>query len=774
MRSLLANPQGDTAHVADLVPFFVGGTLDDAERSMVVAHLDDCAACRETWRAWQAIAEATRMLTVGSPVPSRLPEAVRAAIDIRGPGSPRPTARTTRRQRTAAALPHPLTPLIGRHRELAELGAFLGNSEVRLLTLVGPGGVGKTRLALVAAELAARDFGDGVCFVDLTGVVDPALVPAAIAQALGVASPTDRPVEESLIEHLIAWNLLLVLDQFEHLLEGVRFVRQILAVCSEIVVLATSRERLGVYGEHVYRVDPLSLPDAARPATVSEVAGSEAVQLFVERARIAHPAFALTDANAADVAAICGRLDGLPLAIELAAARIGMLSPAALRARFDSSVQLTPAGWDRPTRHQTMRDAIAWSYHQLTPSEQAGFRFLAVFAGGFTRGAAASILKSVLPPSVVTDVLTSLSDKGVMRRTAGLDGNPRFTMPDIVRQFGIEQLLSNGEEEAVRWAHAGYVLALAERAAADRNGMPRVDWLSKLDAEAANIQSALQWCVAQGEGGGQTALRLCKAVWPLWQAHGHNAEASLWLRRAVDGTNEANPQLLAEASLLLGHSLRRESAADAAAYYRQSLELFRRAGDARGEASACDALQMLGITPSVTIQSPPEPTGPASRLQSDWRSLSPREWQVLCLIAGGRRDREIAGELGIPVRTVTTLVTRILGKLMNANLSHDRTGAAAYVVSHGLCDSAMTGTGEGTAPSQPTTPAPASGLSDRERQILCLIVEGLTDRQIGTRLGVRVTTVATFEARIIGKVGVENRAAAAAYAVRHGLCRDER
>ncbi len=411
---------------------------------------------------------------------------------------------------TRAALPLALTSFLGRETELDEVTALLRRA--RLVTLTGPGGVGKTRLALRAAAGALDEFPDGLSFVDLAPLRDPAQIPAAIAQALGWPDSSGAPLMTTLSAALRGRRLLLI-DNVEHVREGAGVVAELLSACDELRVLATSRTPLRLPGEHEYPVPPLPVPDA-NDAGPEAALRSEAVQLFVERARSVRPDFRLTAANTAAVAAICRRLDGMPLAIELAAARVKLLPPAALLARLQHSLALlTGGGPSVPPRQRTLRDTIAWSYDLLSAEEQALFRRLAVFAGGWTLEAAEAVC-SLDGALNVFDGLASLVDQSlVVQHEVG--GEARFTMLTTLQEFALERLAAAGERSALRARHAAYYRELAVQAHTQRWRSGRVveAMLRPLDPERGNLLAALSW--AQTDGTADEALVLAGAL-GLW------------------------------------------------------------------------------------------------------------------------------------------------------------------------------------------------------------------------------------------------------------------
>ena len=507
----------------------------------------------------------------------------------------KPAVRATARVTQTYDLPSPLTPFIGRDREVEEVREKLLRPDVRLLTLTGPGGVGKTRLCLEVASQVRDQFVDGVCLVALASLSDSALVPSAIAQALRIKQGVGQSVIEALEQDLRDRKLLLVLDNFERLLEAGPSLARLLAACMRLKVLVTSRVVLSLQGEHNYEVPSLMLPPTGDRPSPEELGRYEGIRLFIQRAQAANPRFTITTDNAPALVELCWRLDGLPLAIELASARTKVLPLEAMLARLGDRLGLLTGGArDLPDRQRTLRATLDWSYDLLSAAERSLFARLAVFMGGWTLEAAEAVC-DLGDEAEVFERTSALVDKSLVQQR-GIDGHePRFTMLETVREYALERLEESGDLERLRRRHTAYFLKLAEEEErASRGPLQRV-WLDRLETEHDNFRAALSWSLTS-QGNTEMGLRLTGALSHFWYVREHHSEARAWLQRALElgsGTTSARANVLVGAGRLAWFQgeLRRGNA-----LLEESLALYRDLGDDAGTAFTLLVLGRIAVS----------------------------------------------------------------------------------------------------------------------------------------------------------------------------------
>jgi predicted ATPase/DNA-binding SARP family transcriptional activator len=501
----------------------------------------------------------------------------------------------------SAATPNNLQPqvdtILGRGDEVANACAQLRRPSVRLLTLLGPGGCGKTRLALQIASELLVDFPDGVWVVDLSSVRDPLLVTSAIGRSLGIAQPADEHSHLERVEEVIGQQqLLLVLDNFEQVIDAGESVANLVAGCPNLKVLVTSRSPLHVRWEHEYIVPPL--PEApSLQVSADVIANSPAVALFIRRAQAVRAGWRLSDESVASIAALCNRLDRLPLAIELAAARTKLFTPEAMLARIDKRFEVfTTQGRDVPERHRGLRMAIDWSYELLSEVERAAFRQLAVFAGGCTLEAATAVCAdSAGQEGLVLHTLDALIDKSLLRVEFQRDGEPRFFMLETIREYALERLTESGELTVGLERQANWCLELAESAEPDLSGRDQLSRLDQLEREHQNLRAGLRWSF--GDGDRLRGARLAAALARFWEMHGYLQEGREWLRQALLVRQGLSPDHCAKLCQVAGHvSFLCSEYAEARALLEEGLGLSRRAGDTSGEVKILINLALVTLT----------------------------------------------------------------------------------------------------------------------------------------------------------------------------------
>jgi predicted ATPase/transcriptional regulator with XRE-family HTH domain len=579
-----------------------------------------------------------------------------------------------------ASLPRPLTALVGRKHAVTVLTEWLSLSDVRLLTLTGPGGVGKTRVALAVAAMLGAHFPDGVYYVELASISDPTLVPSAVAQQLGVREIPGKTLSDQIVSRLQSKNALVILDNFEHVLPAGTFVADVLTACPQVTILATSRAPLRVRGEREWPLAPLELPDEAETQTSTDAAETDAVQLFVQRAREVRPEFALTDANAAAVVGICHRVDGLPLALELAAARLKVLTPEALLLRLEEHrlPLLIDGAQDLPARQQTMRETVAWSYDLLNAPEQALFRRLAAFAGGWTVEAAEAVAMGHGKVGVL-DGLTALMNGSLVRHRQGTTTEPRFEMLETVREYGLEQVVAHGEGAATREAHDAWLLDVVRQAGPGLLVEDHAAWLARLDDELANMRAGLAHAIDRGSV--DTALEIAAVPWLYWFESGRTNEGRSWLDRAL---------VNADAASLPVRAMGRFAAASLAAtqgdygpanvFFEASLADWTKLGDKQGVARtrhgmATAALELNDDKRAARLldQVLPEYGTPRTSADAAWVALAVTH--RACAYSGlGEHDRAIAlGEQAVAMqREAGSQIGAALGVTFLADFALER------------------------------------------------------------------------------------------------------
>jgi predicted ATPase/DNA-binding CsgD family transcriptional regulator len=760
-----------------------------------------------------------------------------------------------------ASRPASLAPLIGREAELAFVRSALAQPDLRFLTLTGPGGIGKTRLALELAAELASEYEGGAHIVYLGDLVDPELVLPAIAQTIGLPGSGSSPIADGLRAKLVSAKMLLTLDNLEQVAAVAPELARLLDACPGVKILATSRRPLRVAGEQILAVPPLQTPDPSRLPSLDELRQIESIQLLMQRARAANPGFKVTTANAPDIAAICTRLEGLPLAIELAGLRLRILSPAALRKRLATPLKVVAQDDPNlPQRQRSLRDSLTWSEDLLSPANRTIFRRLSVFPGGFDAAAAEVVCggpaNGEMLTAQVVDALEDLAGFGLLSREF-VGGEPRFTMPETIREFALERLEASGEAETMHRRHAGFLLALAEDAAPALLGPDQETWLARLDRERHNLRAAGRWTLANDRA---QSLRLAAALWRNWYMRGHVQEGRRWLERALaagaeastiarvralnglgvivcaggdlerarelqdasramaleigdswgvaaaqgdraiieflQGGNVARVREATEDVLLQFRALgdrysegvalialgniacRQQDFAEATSKFQEALTIARESGDSHAE-ELC--LSNLALTARLEGDVDRAATHYLEALKLAYRLNRP-EGLLYCLAGIGgvqvaQKRFEPAARLLGAAAGLADVVETPLQPLEQEQFDRD-TAEARAALPDGLFSQAWS---EGRSLSldavvaevlEGSGPNPGFGLTAREREVLRLLIDGSSDREIADALFISPLTATTHVRNLRRKLGVHSRGAAAAFAFHHGLAED--